>query len=293
MSLIKPNAHRAVLLDIEWVGSVDDPDLARGLYLTSNVQPLTIQGQVYASEPSIEVSLPDFDGGVENKKASVRLSRSVPLLQRLSLGRSHQRVTMRIRQLTWDPTSLSDNTLTTVWSGEVVASEINPEGKAGAAELTLDPCGGGLDRVITPICSNRCWKRFGDTKNCTVDRDSLAETVRIDLIEGLTVRVTEATAPTTSPYNRWIGGDMNLGGTLVKIRSWSATNPRVFELSEYPPQEFVDRFDPNVSQNSDLVDIRPGCDRSIQACRGYGNEINYGGIGIAMPLRNPNIEVGG
>lgn len=292
MSLIKPNANRAVLLDLQWVGTVSNPDEQRTLYLTSNTQPLTVQNKTYTPEPSIEVSLPTFDGGVENKKASVRMTRSLPLLQKLALGRAHQRVTMRIKQITWDPTNLADNTLTTVWEGDVVAAEINPEGKAGAAEMQLTPCGGGMDRVINPICSDRCWKKFGDSKNCKVDRATLAETVRIDTINGLTVTITSATTPSTEPSNRWTGGDMNFGGVRIKIRSWSVFNPTVFELSEYPPQEFMDVFDPAVSQATDVVEIRPGCDRSIQACRGYGNELNYGGIGLAMPLRNPNLEIG-
>lgn len=292
MSLIKPNANRAVLLDLQWVGTVSDPNEQRTLYLTSNTEPLTVGNKTYTPEPSIEVSLPSFDGGVENKKATVRMTRSLPLLQKLALGRSHQKVTMRVRQLTWDPTDLSDNTVTTVWQGDIVAAEINPEGKAGAAEIQLTPCGGGMDRVVNPICSDRCWKKFGDTKNCKVDRAALAETVRIDAISGLNVTITSATAPTASPANRWAGGDMNFGGVRVKIRSWSVFNPLVFELGEYPPQEFMDVYNPAVSQATDLVEIRPGCDRSVQACRGYGNEVNYGGVGLVMPLRNPNLEIG-
>jgi len=292
VSLIKPNANRAVLLDIQWVGTVTDPSEQRTLYLTSNTEPLTVQNKSYAPEPSIEVSLPTFDGGVENKKATVRMTRSLTLLQKLSLGRAHQKVTMKVRQLTWDPTDLSDNTVTTIWEGDIVAAEINPEGRAGAAEIQLTPCGGGMDRVINPICSDRCWKKFGDSKNCRVDRDALGETVRIDAINGLTVRITSATTPSISPANRWDGGDMNFGGARIKIRSWNSFNPTVFELGEYPPQEFMDVYTPGVSQAIDLVQIRPGCDRSIQACRGYSNELNYGGIGLAMPLRNPNLEIG-
>ena len=304
MSLINPSAHRAVLLDIEWIGSFADPAQQNTLFLTSNTEPLTVQGTTYTPEPSIEVSLPKYDGGVENRSAAVRITRQLQLARRLSLGRAHQTVTLRIKQLTWNPLDLTDNTLTTLWQGTVSGAEINPEGKAGAAELTIGPCGGGMDRTVNPICSSRCWKRFGDAKTCTIDRDSttapsgasLRQTVRIETINGLTVFVRANTEPSFSSADYWVGGDMNFAGVPIKIREWTAVNPGRFELAEFPPQEFMDNVAAALNSGANTADldvvIRPGCNRSIQACRRYGNEFNYGGVGLAMPLRNPNLEIG-
>lgn len=292
MALTNTATHRALLVDFTF----DQTELPIGAIQTTTVETIRLTNwtsdllvadglfNTYLSFPRMGIRLPEFTGGFNDRKATLRLANQFGFLRTMTQGRAHSRVTVRIRQLNWDPEDAAVANVLTLWEGQIQSATTNPQGADGLVELSIDRCGGRTDIDINPRCSRRCWKRFGSAA-CGVDLDTLAEACTITAINGrtLTLQAGVLTAPVPS---YWLGGTVVLDGAEIKIRSWNANTPTVMELAELPPRTVIDDL-ATLGVNARFT---PGCDRTVVDCRVYNNEDQFAAYGLVIPEFNPLLE---
>jgi len=101
----------------------------------------------------------------------------------------------------------------------------------------------------------------------------------ITLIEGHKITLSSGLATTfNTQYNR---GYIEREGIRIDIREFDAgVADDVLYLTRQPPTDWL-------GQN---ISIFSGCDKTIENCRLWNNEQNFGGVGYGIPAYNPNFE---
>lgn len=284
MALDLSSAYRALLVDFSYPGPNNTQvDIA----LTNFTEPLTVDGRVYSVEPAMQLLSPEFDASLNDKPTRLRLRNIYSFLRNAASGRAFPLIRVVIKSLTFSPENpgtLSETSVLYYWSGEVSQVTINPEGTEGLVEIESQFCGGSVDRELGIICSPQCWKKFGTTA-CGADLGLLKEAGIVQSISesGRVLTITGLSQPSAS---YWQGGSVDLFGADVRIRNWNITDPTTFELSKYAPVDFTNAVLPAA------ISVTPGCNRTLGDCRIFNNENSFGGLGIGLPDRNPQIDRG-
>lgn len=295
MSWDLSRANKALICDFVYTGvdpnGVGGAVAQRAIYLTSWTSTLTADARTYTADPDMALTYDTLTGALEDTEVTLRIKDQFAEFQQLTGNRAYPLMTVRIREASWDPldeTTAPGGTGTmhffTLAQGDINLAEINPDGDEGFIELIIGPCGGSVEREVAPPVFDLCWARFGDPKNCTVDRSLLQETASVTLVAGtiLTLDMTGVTAP--SP-DYWEDGHITLDGVDIKIRGWNNQAPTRFVLSRYPPQSWFERALPQT------VTITPGCAKTPVACTFFqGDTLNYKSLGLRMPGRHPLYE---
>jgi uncharacterized phage protein (TIGR02218 family) len=143
-------------------------------------------------------------------------------------------------------------------------ARITTEGKKFTAEIA--GAESYLQTIITQSYSDRCRACFGDQR-CGLDIDAFSEQGQVQGVSGDKVIVYQ---DVESRDNKFAGGNLRFidgsnHGLTYKV---SSNTDGVFTLSEPPyfPIEVGNRF--VLSQD---------CDKSLEACRRFGNVINFRG----------------
>lgn len=290
MSYILPSSQRALLLDFFYIGA---GNAIQTFSLTNWVDELDVDGRTYTPTPAIEVELPQYTVEITDQAARVRMADTISIFRTMALGRAFPEVDCRIREICWDPENAVQAEIITLWQGKIAKNVVNPSGNAGTVQFEVDGCGGTLDRVINPTCGELCYKTFGSQGygGCKVDRDNTD--INIGPVVAYTGTITAVSAqeltvtglPTDQRRRHFVNGDVNLNGSIIRIRQWDAVDPTRVLLAELPPEDFVSGVFPVTAT------FRAGCQYDIVSCRFWQNELRFGGLGLQMPLRDPNLEV--
>lgn len=138
-----------------------------------------------------------------------------------------------------------------------------------------------LQQMVGRTVSERCdVKRFGDARcKLNVDALTLDGTVTAVTSNRLFTVTPDIPSPGTSDYFSlgevaWLTGD-NSGYERQQIkRDTQALPVEIIELWESMP---------NTVQIGDRVRLRPGCNRTFEACQFWDNVINFRGHGLWIP----------
>jgi hypothetical protein len=285
MSWDLSDRSRAYLLDFVYIGYNGTlPATTVPIYISSSEAPLDVDERTYISDPNVEVELPTFDGAFDDKTMRIRIKDQFAEFRDMAGDRSFPRVRVRVRELSWDPKDLENAATAVLWNGQIDLVQQNPDSAEGMIEFTVGPCGGRIEKSITPSIHPLCWKTFGDPKTCTVDIASLEETGTVIAINGKALTITGLSQDFSDYWNR---GSVFLHGVRIQITRWSRTAPQTFTLAQFPPKSFVEVF----QLGSQPVTARPGCAHTPGACIRYqGDALNFGTLGTRMPGRNPLYE---
>lgn len=152
-------------------------------------------------------------------------------------------------------------------------------GAAGRGKLEFV----SVKRVRIPLgipSTPRCAWTLGD-KSCQIAITE--ETGTVASISRKTLTLTDPTdsaVVTGRPTKYWHRGYIRIGEAVIGIRDWT-NNSYSFELIREPPAAWL----------SQVVTLRPGCDKTLATCQSrWSNEANFGGMGIATPKRQVVLE---
>lgn len=285
MSWDLSDRSRAYLLDFVYIGYNGVlPATTVPIYISSSEAPLEVDGRTYISDPNVQVDLPTFDGAFDDKTARIRVKDQFAEFRDMAGDRSFPRVRVKVRELSWDPKAVENAVVSVLWDGQIDLVQQNPDNAEGMIEFTVGPCGGRIEKSVTPSIHPLCWKTFGDQKTCTVNVALLEETRPATAVNGKILTI-EGLSTNFSDY--WNRGVVSLHGVSIQITKWSRTAPLTVTLAEFPPKSFVEAL----QLGNQPVTVRPGCAHTVGACIRYqGDALNFGTLGTRMPGRNPLFE---
>lgn len=251
-----------------------DPTAPTYTRLTSFSQNVTYEGDVYTSMAELAVALAANTGGLEDRATTITLKLVADSFQdKASNGERHSPISVTVREQSLDPNGVGAFDDLVLYKGKLKAARRTRD----AVTFECHSVKGRLKVATGVPCNNQCGWTLGD-HHCKVNLAALDETATVASVSGRTVTLT-AVSELDATY--WSRGYLERDGLRIEIRSWRATSPLEFELSDPPPAEWI----------GELVTVVPGCDKTIETCRArFDNESNFGGMGYPMPSWHPALE---
>jgi hypothetical protein len=261
-----PDATLIVLLTFTWGAS----SVAR---YCSDMQPLTIGGDTFASDPSILITMNQQQGGTQDVPVDV-LMRLVPPMDAMTSQGSHAPVTCKIEEVN----PLDFTSRRTLFSGLIRVSDKNPDNRSGLVKVHVSGWKFPLEVSANAfLATSECNNRFGDPI-CGKDLSTVQQNATITAISGATVHVTGLASPGgISGY--WRKGYLSYDGLNIMIRA-NLTDDTHLTLLKEPPPDWLGK----------TVVATPGCRGIIDDCKRFGREESFTGFGIAIPSYNPYLE---
>lgn len=242
----------------------------------------TTDVSTFDSEPTFEIELPEFTGGMEENEANIKVPVTASsLFDNMSQGIPHAPVDITVQEVIVDPAGVESNKTLTLFVGTVLDTVKNYQGQR---ESILIRCLGEKPQLNVALgfqCNHQCSHRFGDD-SCGVDKEAVKETGTIDAIDGKTVTITGLSTRPVLDGRYWHRGFVRLNGLEIGIREWDPAVPTVFYMVRQVPSSWA----------SASVEVVPGCDLTRQTCEDrWSNEDNFLGIGFAIPPYDPSSEI--
>ena len=250
--------HVAPLVIFAW----GDASVARYIRWEEDV---TANSVTFTAAPELDLSCDKQHGGVKDSPWSVSLKPRSPLVNMVRIW-PHAPVRVTIGEV--DPFDVT--TYRELFYGTITRT------KKKRGLVTADVVGhkANFTFPLGVIVDVTCSHIFGGP-GCGVDVAAEQETGTIDAIAGNIVTINDVA---NLDSTRWHRGDARLDGLSIMIMSSTATT---LKLSRPPPPEW----------NGAAVLLTPGCDKSLNICRGiWQNESRFLGLGIALPNFHPLID---
>ena len=247
--------------------------------------------------PPYSITMPQFPFGTVADPLSTRPDLvgdvdAVPATGFVALatnGEPHSAIKLKVWEIVFDPlvptTPGAVATLLQHFSGNVLKTTGNYQGKPNNAYFEAYLGKAMLKVPAGIIVNDQCAWTFGEHKTCKIHADLLSETGFLTVISGKTVTIPGLTGgPIGGADKWWHRGFVSYKGRRIGIRDWSPSDPTHFQLLNQPPAAWLGAS----------VTVTPGCDKTITTCRArYHNELNFGGMGHAIPAWNPIYETPG
>ena len=249
------------------------------LGFTTHDRDLAIGGLAYRAAPGMLPSSITLSDGFDPDSLDIKGALSGDAIRSDDLGAGRwDGAAVTVFMVDWEA---PDGDILPVARGEM--GEVSLHGEGFEAELRGPTA--ALERPVAEQTSPECRAALGD-RRCRVDMAGRTQLTRIALVlEDEIFEVAEAAAgPSTSSglhgYGRlrWLGG-ANSGLESAILRS-DGVRITLREPPAYSPVP------------GDLVELREGCDRSLEACAGrFANAVNFRGEphlpGIDLLTRYP------
>lgn len=248
---------------------------------TSWTNDLVVGGQTFISEPLLDIELPEQTGGVEMKEGKLTCPSWREPFDLLSTGFGFSKVWVKIDQV--DPSNIVA-TFRNLNLSSITKVRKNPGKRKGLSECTLANMKLGLNgfRLSLPMTSTCCVPFGGD--HCRKDASALEQTGTVASIgtpqrNSVTLVLPAVLDPVSQlPDNKFAMGTLQVNGRSFRIvKSYESLT---FDLNELAPPWIVGQ----------ACKIYPGCRKRLEDCRVWDNEINFMGLGIKIPARNPVFE---
>jgi len=227
----------------------------------------------FESVPSMEITLAPFTGLPDEEETEIQLPLYLEFAQRIASGDPHSQIRVKI----WEVYQLNNKQkhARLVYRGYGVRVFKNRRGKVDAVTLNCANVKNRLNVSLGMPASHHChWIYGGQGCNATV----IATFGVVSSIAGFGIVVAnDFSGFTARLFHR---GYIEIEGLRITIRDW-LSGP-AFELVKQPPLDWIGK----------TATVISGCDRTISTCRNtHSNELHFGGIGIAIPLREPTQEI--
>lgn len=244
------------------------------------------EGQIYTSETSLEVQLPENNGLLSENPCNLVLPILAGFLTEFSSGVPHPPVYVDVVEFI-RADGYSSVALRT-FSGLVAGVKRNAAGRKGYVSMSALPVKARLQTVsLGEPCNHQCINRLGDGR-CQVPMVANPNflSVVISSIDG--TAVTMSTSISSGLQDRFYQrGFLRYQGLEIGIQDWRNEvegDKQVFFMNRRPPSSWV----------GIQVSLFSGCDKSVETCTSrYNNRSNFNGRGYHMPAYHPNFEDGG
>jgi len=241
---------------------------------TSNGQ-VTSGGFLYSSNPAMDVKVSDNSGSVESQSSSESYVEVFldddPLFSNASQSLPHSEIRVSIKQLLIAPDT--DPYEITLFQGKVQSSVRNRAGRAKKVTFYLESDKNELDVPAGMVCNSECIWVFGGN-GC--NRARIFDTRTITDIQGSVITLDSDLVIEGLEY-QYTSGSVEYDGLGLGIRDLKEDQ---VTLRQQPPATWLGQ----------TVTFGSGCDKSVETCRLWGNEAQFGGLGIAMVDYNPLYE---
>jgi len=243
-----------------------------------NSEDITLGSDTFTAAPTLSVELKEQHGGTEDDGAELSVDAGLAPFDNLTTGEAHSRVAVKIEEA--DPDDAG--TRRELYYGWIRTVRVAPNGRSRLATATIEGIKSRLKVAMGVPATTTCAWRFGDDR-CQFDVASERATGTISALQtnGERNRLTINFDGSPDLDNeRWRRGYLEVDGLRIMIRK--SFNDGRFELTRLPPSRWI---------NADVT-ATPGCDKRIATCRDvWDNEEHFGGLGYAMPARNPLFQV--
>jgi len=268
----KPAIDYTVLVEFSWGNT---PTVARYARWEDDI---VTGGDTFTSHPELDVEIPEQQGGFDEEAAKITTRTTISPLDELVTGHPHAPVTVTIYQY-----NVTDDAAVILFKGKISRVTKNPSGRPSLVRVEAINVKSQVKGVSLGISANTtCSWRFGDAQ-CQFNVAGEQVTATVDAGSGGTMTLqTSGHSPGSPDFSdaRWRRGYVELDGNRIMIRE--STGSGDFKLATTIPP----------SWEGETVTLVPGCDKNISTCRDvWDNEEHFGGFGIAIPARNPLIEV--
>lgn len=255
-----------------------DSHVARYARYDSSV---TVAGNVYLPDPTIVVKAQSQQGTVKDDPWDIWMSRLLEPMNTYARVFPHAPVKITISEIVPG----NDATLRTLFRGQLTGFVLNPDGKPDRVKCRVLSAKSLYRLPLGLPATTTCGWIFGD-QQCQKDVPAITLTGEITNLSQSGKATWIASDLTDSPSgvldnDRWRRGYILYDGLTLMIRK-SFVNG-VFALVDQPPPEWL-------NTGSGTMAFVPGCDGLLGTCRNtHDNEQFFGGVGIAIPNRNPII----
>lgn len=310
--LIKPFKEARTLVRFQFGPST--------IHATTWKTDLTFDGDVYYSEPGIEIKMPVQSGGLNEDFMVMELSRNRSkvhtglhtMVTQLASPRAVPKLEVEIFQHIVD----GDQQRTVyLYEGTLERSRVNPEGRAGILALEFaTELRSGLDRVtLGRRCDPECDAVFGGSGcghpngfgigqfdastffpnqyratrsawvTCDFDPTNPRKVFLYSLSPTVYPTATQSELENTwsaQPPGWWIGSFLKKGGVTIPIQAWQQSQPWVV-LNRLPPKTW----------DGSTVFLQLDCPRSAAQCNLRNWQNRFNGMGYGIPAYNPALDL--
>jgi hypothetical protein len=260
------------------------PSRGQSYYYTNHYEDLEVQGDTFTSEPSIEIGWnTPIKGDAEACEFSIQARKMITPLVWVIEPYPVGRIRIEVREMI--PGQI--DSLRTVITGDAVGSRSRRDPNNPLVTLQCKDFKRLIEQASELSCLSTCTWKFGSDP-CQFDLD--ASTVGITNLQfGVSaypnrVSATIDSSPDLSPI-RWKRGYIrnNSNGARVTVRNLvdsDVTGPfpiLLLDLKKMIPASWA----------TDDLDLVPGCDKGLTACKVHGQEEHFGAFGTGMPGYNP------
>lgn len=237
-------------------------------------QAITAGGNTYLSDPLMEITCDEQDGGITDQPYLVTQSPLSPL-DLMIRPYPHAKVTVTIGEV--DPNDVT--TYRVMHKGIIAQVKQNPSGKKGLCGVTVTGHRSLINWPVGLPCNSTCPWTFGDVNTCGLDWNTLKQT-GVAAVAGNVLTVSSLSYPRAKYFRfGWARYD-DLTIDILEDGGGGALSMRYAV-----PPEWAGK----------TVTVVPGCGKGLDGdngCRTWANEIRYGGVGLKIPQYNPIIEEG-
>lgn len=220
-------------------------------------------GNTYTSLTALDVELPEIDGTTQETTAFIDIKEVAPLP---AMRTTFPPVSIKIIEI--DP-EVADSAYT-LFEGRVSQCNYSYNGNPTLVRVEVSGPTKDLESSVSFRIGRFCANVFGQSP-CPYDREVTKETVTITAISGSQITVSGLTLLDPA---FWKHGGVRYRGFEIPIHFQESLS--VLHLTKPAPLHWE-----GVS-----VDVLAGCDKTITTCRLRGQEENFTGIGINLPLRD-------
>lgn len=274
-------ANYTVLVTFTW-GSTD---IARYTRWSEN---LTVGGEVFTAVPQLSAKLKKpMEGGTSAEEIEVTMP--INLAPLISAIEPYKHPEIKVKVEEFSPGG-GDSTVRSLFFGRVGKIKVAPSGAAALARIQVKGIKARLAETrIGMQALSTCIHTFGDDLcgfNLAGAKDVIIPTVLS--VGGVPNRMQGVIIGSPNMANdRWARGFLRFDTVNITIRKIEdeGTNPNpvvTIDLREVPPPSWIGKS----------VDIFPGCNKTIEACRDpfRDRESEFLGPGIAMLPYNPGFS---
>lgn len=271
---LKTQTDFATLVTFEW------PNQIRAY--TNWTEDQTIGGLSYAAQPSITITYPEMDGGVEDKVVKVRCSTDIEPVNQLLNGDPFPELEVLVAEIVPG----DDSTLRVNWFGDAAGLDVNVVKNERVAELTISGLKSRFADWEPGIAATQYCPWLPYEKPCNaVDPAADSFNGVVQTATGSDLRDMQLTFTGSTPSlvdRRWRRGYVT-GPDGLKILIRGIGIGSRFKLARRLPRRWLGQ----------TVTITPGCDGLRSTCEfEYGNLSQFGGFGLNMRNVNPLVEGG-
>lgn len=264
---VKPASSIATLIEFSY--GAPTKTVYRYARWTSDV---TFKGNTFSSVPALDVRYGKQHGGTQDVPITIKMSKIEPVS---FMTTAFPRVYVRV----WELKPGDDTTAVLLWGGTISVVRFNAVGNPNVVEFDVAGKKAKFDVPLGIVVGYGCDATFGGP-GCFKDLTPLKQHGTASAISGQKITISGFSLPSPSE-TYWRLGTAWFDDLAISIYQ-HVPGDSSFVLMRPPPLYWIGKS----------IELTPGCSHDIEGCRFWDNEINFGGIGGAMPDYQPNFEQG-